>query len=72
MEINKETAFSAGLTQPVNWTYAHRATDPIGCDSFVEVMPGDKLKVVFYGKNDEVFVCGNPQSKIVPPPPGTP
>jgi branched-chain amino acid transport system substrate-binding protein len=70
--INKETAFSAGLTQPVNWTYAHTAVNPIGCESFVEVMPGDKLRVVFYQKNDEVFVCGNPKSQIVPPPAGTP
>jgi ABC-type branched-subunit amino acid transport system substrate-binding protein len=70
--INKETAFSGGLTTPVNWTYSHSAAPPPYCSAFVEVEPSDALKVVFVQKNDEVFVCGNNQGQVVPAPPGTP
>ena len=70
--INKETAFTGGVTTPINWTYSHTSAPPPYCDSFVEVEPGDKLRVVFVQKNDEVFVCGNNQGKTVPPLPGTP
>jgi branched-chain amino acid transport system substrate-binding protein len=71
--INKETAFTGGgLTTPVNWTNSHTTAYPPYCASFVEVEPGDQLKVVFTQANDEVFVCGNSQNKLVPPLPGTP
>jgi branched-chain amino acid transport system substrate-binding protein len=71
--INKETDFTGGgLTTPVNWTNAHTSAVPPYCASFVEVEPGDQLKVVFTQKNDEVFVCGGNQDQIVPPLPGTP
>jgi branched-chain amino acid transport system substrate-binding protein len=71
--INKETAFTgSGLTTPINWTNAHDSAVPPYCAAFVEVEPGDALKVVFTQANDEVFVCGNSQNKIVPPLPGTP
>jgi hypothetical protein len=70
--INKETAFTGGLTTPVNWTYSHTAAPPPYCSSFVQVETGDKLKVVFVQKNDEVFVCGNNQGQVVAPLPGTP
>ena len=69
--INKETAFTGGLTTPVNWTNAHVSALPPYCAAFVEVEPGAGLKVV-YDNSGEVFVCGNSQDKIVPPPPGTP
>jgi branched-chain amino acid transport system substrate-binding protein len=70
--INKETAFTGGLTTPVNWTQSHTSSLPPFCAAFVQVMPDDSLKVVFTQKNDEVFVCGNTKNQIVPPPPGTP
>jgi ABC-type branched-subunit amino acid transport system substrate-binding protein len=70
--INKETAFTGGLTTPVNWTYSHTSAPPPYCSAFVEVLPGDKLQVEFVQKNDEVFVCGNNQGEVVPPLPGTP
>jgi branched-chain amino acid transport system substrate-binding protein len=72
--INKETSFTGGgLTPPVNWTNAHTSAVGPYCASFVEVEPGDQLKVVFTQANDEVFVCGNAQNKVpVPPLPGTP
>jgi branched-chain amino acid transport system substrate-binding protein len=71
--INKETAFTGGgLTTPVNWTNAHTSAIPPYCASFVEVEPGDVLKVVFTQANDEVFVCGGNQDQIVPPLAGTP
>lgn len=70
--INRETAFTGGLTTPVNWTNAHVSSRPPYCASFVEVEPGDVLKVVFTQKDDEVFVCGNSQDDVVPPQPGTP
>ncbi len=70
--INKEKAFSGGLTTSVNWTNAHNSAPPPYCSAFVQVMAGDKLKVVFQQKNDEVFVCGNNAGKVVPPLPGTP
>lgn len=70
--INKEKAFSGGLTTSVNWTQAHVAAPPPYCASFVEVMPGDTLQVVYPQANDEVFVCGNNQGAVVPPPAGTP
>ncbi|HTT86475.1 MAG TPA: ABC transporter substrate-binding protein, partial [Acidimicrobiales bacterium] len=70
--INKETDFTGGLTTPVNWTFSHTSAPPPYCSSFVEVMPGDKLQVVFPQKNDEVFVCGNNSGTVVPPPAGTP
>ncbi len=71
--INKETAFTGdGLTTPINWTNAHDSAIPPYCAAFVEVEPGDVLKVVFTQKNDEVFVCGNSKDQIVSPLPGTP
>jgi hypothetical protein len=70
--INKEKAFTGGLTTSVNWTYSHVAAPPPYCSSFVEVEAHDALKVVFTQKNDEVFVCGNSAGKVVPPPAGTP
>jgi len=70
--INKETAFSGGLTTPVNWTFAHSKSPPPYCSAFVEVEAHDVLKVVFQQKNDEVFVCGNNADKVIPAPPGTP
>jgi len=70
--INKETAFTGGLTTPVNWTNSHTSALPPYCAAFVEVEAGDALKVVFAQKNDEVFVCGNNQNKIIQPLPGTP
>jgi branched-chain amino acid transport system substrate-binding protein len=70
--INKEIAFTGGLTTPVNWTYAHTSAPPPYCEAFVEVFPGDVLKPAFVQKNDEVFVCANNQGTIIPPPAGTP
>jgi branched-chain amino acid transport system substrate-binding protein len=70
--INKETAFTGGLTTPVNWTNAHSSANPPYCSAFVEVEPGDKLQVVFQQANDEVFVCGNNSGQIISPLPGTP
>jgi len=71
--INKETAFTGGLTTPVNWTYSHTKAPPPYCAAFVEVQPNDTLKVAFFNpKNDEVFVCGNAQNQIISPLPGTP
>jgi len=70
--INKETAFTGGLTTPVNWTHAHTSAPPPYCEAFVEVFPGDVLKPAFVQRNDEVFVCANNQGTIVPPPAGTP
>ena len=69
--INKETAFTGGLTTPVNWTTAHDSSGSILCGSFIEVEPGDVLKVVFTHKG-EVFACSNLKGKLVPPPKGTP
>jgi branched-chain amino acid transport system substrate-binding protein len=69
--INKEKAFTAGLTTPVNWTKAHTTSPSILCGSFIEVEKHDVLKVVFSHKG-EVFACANLKGKIVPPPPGTP
>jgi branched-chain amino acid transport system substrate-binding protein len=70
--INKETAFTGGLTTPVNWTNAHTSALPPFCAAFVEVEAHDVLKVVFATPTDEVFVCGNNQNKIIPAPAGTP
>ena len=71
--INKETDFTGdGLTAVTNWSNAHDSAVPPYCAAFVEVEPGDKLKVVFTQANDEVFLCGNSQNQIVPPLPGTP
>ncbi len=70
--INKEKAFTGGLTTPVNWTYSHVSAPPPYCSSFVEVEAHDALKVVFVQKNDEVFVCGNNAGKLVAPLAGTP
>jgi hypothetical protein len=71
--INNETAFTGGgLTTPINWSNAHDSSVPPFCAAFVQVMPGDKLKVIFADKNDEVFICGNDKNKIIPPSPGTP
>jgi branched-chain amino acid transport system substrate-binding protein len=70
--INKETAFTGGLTTSVNWKKSHTSALPPYCAAFVQVEAHDKLKVVFAQKNDEVFVCGNGQNKIVAPPAGTP
>jgi ABC-type branched-subunit amino acid transport system substrate-binding protein len=69
--INAEKAFTAGLTTPVNWSRAHSSEPSILCGAFVEVEPGDVLKVV-YARNGEVFACANLQGKLVPPPAGTP
>jgi hypothetical protein len=70
--INKERAFTGGLTTPVDWTNAHVSATPPFCAAFVQVEPGAVLKVVYVQKNDEVFVCGDNQDKIIPPSPGTP
>ena len=70
--INQETAFTSGLTTPINWTTAHTSARPPNCFSFVEVEPGDVLRWCSKKKNDEVFVCGNNQGQVVPPVPGTP
>jgi ABC-type branched-subunit amino acid transport system substrate-binding protein len=70
--INKEKAFTGGLTTSVNWTNAHVSAPPPYCSAFVEVEAHDALKVVFQQKNDEVFVCGNSAGKLVPPLAGTP
>ena len=56
----------------MNWTNAHTSALPPYCAAFVEVEAHDVLKVVFTGANDEVFVCGNNENKIIPPPAGTP
>jgi branched-chain amino acid transport system substrate-binding protein len=69
--INKEKAFTGGLTTPVNWSIAHRADASVLCGSLVEVEPGDVLKVV-YARKGEVFACTNLRGKLVAPPPGTP
>ena len=69
--INAEKAFTAGLTTPVNWSRAHSDIPSILCGAFVQVEPGDVLKVVFARKG-EVFACANLQGKLVPPPAGTP
>jgi branched-chain amino acid transport system substrate-binding protein len=69
--INKEKAFTGGLTTPVNWSKAHTTDASVLCGAFVEVEKGDALKVVF-AKKGEVFACTNLKGKLVPPPPGTP
>ncbi|HXQ75054.1 MAG TPA: ABC transporter substrate-binding protein [Acidimicrobiales bacterium] len=70
--INKEKAFTGGLTTPVNWTNAHTSALPPYCAAFVQVETGDVLKVVFTQANDEVFVCGGNNDQLVSPLPGTP
>ncbi len=70
--INKEKAFTGGLTTPVNWSKAHTSPATILCGSLVEVEPGDVLRVIDVSKNDEVFACVNSRGKLVPPPAGTP
>jgi len=70
--INREKAFTGGLTTPVNWSRAHTLPSSILCGSLVEVEPGDVLKVINVQKNDEVFACVNRRGAVVPPPPGTP
>jgi len=70
--INKETAFTGGLTTPVNWTNAHTSAPPPYCSAFVEVGAGGTLTPVFVQKNDEVFVCANSQDEVISPLPGTP
>ena len=69
--INKERAFTGGLTTPVNWSKAHTTVASVLCGSLVEVERGDVLKVV-YAKKGEVFACTNLKGKLVPPPPGSP
>jgi branched-chain amino acid transport system substrate-binding protein len=70
--INKEKAFTGGLTVPVNWSKAHTEPASILCGSLVEVERGDRLRVIDVSKNDEVFACVNTRGKIVAPPAGTP
>lgn len=70
--INKERAFTGGLTTPVNWSTAHDQPGTILCGSLIEVEKGDVLRVIDVQKNDEVFACVNPKGKVVPPPAGTP
>jgi branched-chain amino acid transport system substrate-binding protein len=70
--INKEKAFTGGLTTPVNWATAHTAPSKILCGALVEVEPGDVLKVIDVAKDDEVFNCVNRRGQVVPPPAGTP
>jgi ABC-type branched-subunit amino acid transport system substrate-binding protein len=70
--INKEKAFTGGLTTPVNWSTAHTSAGSIHCASLIEVEPGDVLKVIDAAKNGQVFACANNQGKLVPPPKGTP
>ena len=70
--INKETAFTGGLTTPVNWRSSHTSAPPPYCAAFVEVFPGEVLKPAFVQANDEVFLCGNRQNTQVRPPQGTP
>lgn len=70
--INKETAFTGGLTTPVNWSKAHTSPSSILCGSLVEVEPGDVLKVIDVQKNDEVFACVNTRGTLIPAPTGTP
>jgi branched-chain amino acid transport system substrate-binding protein len=69
--INKEKAFTAGLTSPVNWTKAHTSTPSVLCGTFVEVERKDVLKVVF-NHQGEVFACTNLKGRLVAPPKGTP
>jgi ABC-type branched-subunit amino acid transport system substrate-binding protein len=69
--INKEKAFTGGLTTPVNWSKAHTTSGSILCGSLIEVERGDVLRVV-YAKNGEVFACTNLRGTLVPPPAGTP
>jgi ABC-type branched-subunit amino acid transport system substrate-binding protein len=69
--INRETAFTGGLTTPVNWKKDHTTDAQVLCGSFIEVEAHDVLKVVF-AHHGEVFACSNRQGKIVPPPRGTP
>jgi len=70
--INRETAFTGGLTTPINWSKAHTSPPTILCGSLVEVEPGDVLKVVGVTRHDEVFACVNTAGTVVAPPPGTP
>jgi branched-chain amino acid transport system substrate-binding protein len=69
--INKEKAFTGGLTTPINWSVAHTRPGSILCASFVQVEPGDVLKVVF-AHQGEVFACSNLKGKLVAPPASTP
>ncbi len=70
--INREKAFTGGLTTPVNWSVAHDAPGKILCGSLVEVERGDVLKVIDVQKNDEVFACVNDKGNLVRAPAGTP
>ncbi len=70
--INKEKAFTGGLTTPVNWSTAHTRPGSILCGSLVEVESGDVLKVIDVQKNDEVFACVNTKGTLIPAPPGSP
>jgi len=70
--INRERAFTGGLTTPVNWRTAHTSPASDLCGSLVEVEPGDVLKVVDVQKNDEVFACVDIRGTLIPAPPGTP
>jgi hypothetical protein len=69
--INKEKAFTGGLTTPVNWSTAHDTDSSVLCASFIEVEPGDVLKVIF-AHHGEVFACTTLQGKLVPAPAGSP
>jgi len=56
--INSETAFTAGgLMPPVNWKQEHTSAPPPYCSSYVEVMPGGKLKPVFVQHGDQTLIC---------------
>jgi ABC-type branched-subunit amino acid transport system substrate-binding protein len=56
--LNSETAFTAGgLMPPVNWKQAHTSAPPPYCSSYVEVMPGAKLKPVFVQHGDQTLIC---------------
>jgi ABC-type branched-subunit amino acid transport system substrate-binding protein len=70
--INREKAFTGGLTTPVNWSTAHDQPGTVLCASLIEVEKGDVLRVIDVQKNDEVFACVNPKGKVVPPLAGTP
>jgi branched-chain amino acid transport system substrate-binding protein len=69
--INKEKAFTGGLTTPVNWSKAHDRDSSVLCASLIEVERGDVLKVV-YAHHGEVFNCTTIDGKLVPAPAGTP
>jgi hypothetical protein len=54
--INGMTDYTAdGILSPVDWTIAHTADEPVGCNAVLQVTDGELVPV--FGEEGKPFVC---------------